>query len=61
MNRLVRIVVILAIVFFVSKHVVRMIKKRSGNDSCVRGAERASEKWGNGLRQFVNPPYDLNA
>src|SRR5205085_11687525 len=29
--------------------------------SCVPAAERASDAWGNGLRQFINPPYDLEA
>jgi hypothetical protein len=36
--------------------------KTSGADnSCVRAAEQASETWGSGLRQFMNPPYDLDA
>ena len=35
--------------------------KTGGDDSCVRAAEQASETWGSGLRQFVNPPYDLDA
>lgn len=70
MNRFIRIAIILVVVFFVSKHVLRMVKKQDSggttsttrsDNSCVRGAERASEKWGSGLRQFVNPPYDLNA
>jgi hypothetical protein len=29
--------------------------------ACVPAAERASDAWGNGLRQFINPPYDLEA
>jgi hypothetical protein len=33
----------------------------AGDDSCAAAAERASETWGSGLAQFVNPPYDLNA
>ncbi len=35
--------------------------KAGGDNSCVRGAERASETWGSGLRQFMNPPHDVSA
>lgn len=35
--------------------------KTGGDNSCVRSAERASETWGGGLRQFMNPPHDLTA
>ena len=31
----------------------------SEKDSCVANAERASEVWGSGLREFMNPPFDL--
>jgi hypothetical protein len=33
----------------------------SANESCVSTAERASEVWGSGLREFINPPFDLAA
>jgi hypothetical protein len=33
----------------------------TADDSCVSAAERASEVWGSGLRNFVNPPYDIAA
>ena len=33
----------------------------SPNSNCVKRAEAASEMWGGGLRQFVSPPYDINA
>jgi hypothetical protein len=33
----------------------------SHNASCVTAAETASEVWGSGLRNFVNPPYDMAA
>jgi len=33
----------------------------AGDNSCSGAAQRASEAWGSGLRQFVNPPYDVNA
>jgi hypothetical protein len=32
----------------------------SGVPSCALAARQASEKWGSGVGQFVNPPYDLN-
>lgn len=72
MGRIVRILVVVALVFAAWKYVVPWVKKQgggaepaassaSGGGSCVQRAERASETWGGGLRQFVNPPYDLNA
>jgi hypothetical protein len=71
MNRLVKLVVLVAIVFVAWKYVVPWIKQQgggaanttaaNGSGSCVQSAQRASEKWGGGLRQFANPPYDLNA
>ncbi len=33
----------------------------TADDSCVSAGERASEVWGSGLRNFVNPPYDMAA
>ncbi|HEV7238497.1 MAG TPA: hypothetical protein VGQ36_04590 [Thermoanaerobaculia bacterium] len=69
-DRIVKLVVVVAIVFVGWKYVVPWIKEQgssgktttaSSDNSCVRGAERASEAWGSGLSQFVNPPYDLNA
>ena len=72
MDRLVKIAVVAALVFLGLKFVVPMVKKQvggragetavaGGGSSCVRSAERASETWGSGLRQFANPPYDLAA
>jgi hypothetical protein len=72
MDRIVKIAVIAALVFVGLKFVVPMVKKQvgsrageatveGGGASCVRSAERASEAWGSGLHQFVNPPYDQNA
>ena len=72
MDRIVKLVVVAAIVFAAWKYVVPWVKKQGGSGpaetvvagggaSCVRSAERASETWGSGLRQFVNPPYDANA
>jgi hypothetical protein len=72
MNRIVKLAFVAALVFVGLKYVVPMVKKQAGSraveatvagggSSCVRSAERASEAWGSGLRQFVNPPYDQNA
>jgi hypothetical protein len=69
-GRIVRIVVVIAIVFAVFKYGVPWVKGLGGSEvvsspsgagSCVKSAERASETWGSGLRNFVNPPYDLTA
>lgn len=69
-GRIVKFVVVIAIVFAVFKYGVPWVKglgggeqvsSPSGAGSCVRSAERASETWGSGLRDFVNPPYDANA
>lgn len=66
-----RIVVVVAIAYVAWKYVVPWVKQQGGRGSetttasaggaCVRSAESASEAWGSGLRQFVNPPYDLDA
>lgn len=72
MDRLVKLVVVAAIVFVAWKYGVPWVKKLGdrgavestadgGGSACVRSAERASEAWGSGLRQFVNPPYNMEA
>lgn len=71
MGRIVQVLVVVAIVFVAWKYVVPWVKKQgsgmespssaTGGGSCVQSAERASETWGSGLGQFVNPPYDLAA
>jgi hypothetical protein len=33
----------------------------TSDGGCIRGAQRASDRWGTGLSQFINPPYDLSA
>ena len=72
-GRVLKAVVVIVIVFAIWKYGVPWAKKEfasksksssgasSGDGSCVRSAERASEAWGSGLRQFANPPYDANA
>ena len=73
MDRLVKLVVAVVIVFAFWKYGVPWVKKQgggggtartavaSGGSACVSGAERASEQWGSGLHQFANPPADLSA
>ncbi|HEV7767401.1 MAG TPA: hypothetical protein VGQ76_20540 [Thermoanaerobaculia bacterium] len=72
-GRLFKWIVIIGLGFFAFKYVVPWVKQQKlggsstsitnsvGDDSCAGQAERASEKWGSGLAQFVNPPYDLSA
>lgn len=72
MGRIVKLLVVVAVVFVAWKYLLPWVQQQgsktgveasaaSGGGSCVQSAERASETWGSGLRQFVNPPYDLNA
>lgn len=72
MGRIVKLLVVVAILFVAWKYVVPWVKEQTGKtgtdsaksspgSSCVQRAEQASEKWGSGLHQFANPPYDLNA
>ena len=71
-GRIVKLLVVVAVVFLIWKYVVPMVKSQgrraetgttesSGSGSCVQSAARASEEWGSGLRQFANPPYDSMA
>ncbi len=69
-SQLVKWVVIVAIVFFAWKYVVPWVRHQTGSsssatssadDSCAGAARRASDAWGNGVHQFVNPPYDVGA
>jgi len=71
-GRLLKWIVIIAIVFFAWKVVVPWVKAQQlpstsasisnvGDESCAGRAERASEAWGSGLSRFANPPYDLAA
>lgn len=73
MDRIVKLLVVVAIVFVAWKYGLPWIQKqtsKTGTDSaassspavaCVDRASQTSEKWGSGLHQFANPPYDLNA
>jgi hypothetical protein len=68
--RIVKWLVILVILFLAWKAIEPRLRKSgapakssAGNPaaSCADSAARASEAWGSGLRQFVNPPYDVTA
>jgi len=69
-NRLVKLIVIVALVFVAWRYGIPWVKKQfngpttssgSTDSSCVTAARQASEAWGSGLHSFVNPPYDLGA
>ena len=70
MGRLIKLIVIAAILFFAWKYALPWIqhqthssspKSEATQSSCTGSAARASEAWGSGLHAFVNPPYDLAA
>lgn len=69
MDRIVKLLVVVAVLFVIWKYVVPKVKDfgtggdketvaSGGGGSCVRSAGRASEEWGSGLSRFVNPPFD---
>lgn len=71
MSKLVKLVIVAAVVFVAWKYGLPWIQgKTSGgsaathastDNSCISIADRASEAWGAGIGKFVNPPYDLDA
>ena len=72
-GKLIKWVIILALLVFGVKVLGPKIKARldakpasesvdsRADDSCVGRATSASNRWGNGLGRFVNPPYDIEA
>src|SRR5260221_8336287 len=69
-SKLVKWVIVLAIVFVGWKYGLPWIKAKTGGSSsgtastdntCISIAGRASEIWGSGIGKFVNPPYDMDA
>jgi hypothetical protein len=67
-NRLIKWVVIIALIILAWKYALPWAKKQiqgrsapaaAVDSSCITAAQRASETWGSGLHNFVNPPYDL--
>jgi hypothetical protein len=69
-GRLLKLIVVVALVVAGWKFGKPWLEQKFGGNqaaaissagSCVRSAEQASEAWGSGLRQFVNPPVDLGA
>lgn len=70
MNRLIKIVVLIAVVLVAKRWVWPWLQQALGgskansvaasvDSSCARAAASASDVWGKGLGRFVNPPYDL--
>ena len=70
-NTLVKLVIAGVIALVIWKKGIPWWQERQGqqtskpavtaDDSCVDAGERASEVWGSGLRDFINPPYDMAA
>jgi hypothetical protein len=70
MNRLIKLVVIVALVVVVWKYGIPWAKKQltghtssaaSADNSCTAAAQGASNAWGSELHRFANPPYDIGA
>lgn len=67
--RALKLIIAVAILFFVWKLAGPMIKEKTrltktvgaSDSGCVSSAQRASNAWGDGLGRFVNPPYDLDS
>lgn len=70
-NTIVKLLIAIAVIALIWKVGIPKWKELRGPDatttavshdtSCVSAAETASEVWGSGLRNFVNPPYDMAA
>ena len=72
MNKLLKVVVLAVVVYLAWRHGLPWLKREMASTpssssssapqgSCTQSASAASEAWGRGLHQFVNPPYDVNA
>jgi hypothetical protein len=71
MSRIIKLIIVVAVVYFIWKVGLPWIQQQTGRGSssthaaaqsgCPAAAARASEAWGSGLHNFVNPPYDLAA
>ena len=69
-GRIVKVIVLIAVLYVAWKYGLPWLQRQSGGggtthasaqSGCPAAAARASEAWGSGLHQFVNPPYDLTA
>lgn len=71
-SKLVKLLIVVAILFVGWKYGLPWLKKQtahatqasatgSASSSCISDAERANEAWGSGLGRFANPPYDVDA
>jgi hypothetical protein len=68
LGRLVKWIVILAVLYFAWTNVVPWLKKQNASTTtsststadspCVRAAEQASESWGGGIARFAKPNPD---
>jgi len=71
MNKLVKVIVVAAVLYVAWRHGLPWLKENvsskppassaASQGSCTQLASAASDAWGRGLHQFVNPPYDVNA
>ena len=71
LSRLLKLALVIAALFIAWKVVLPRLKgsggepasspAAAGHESCVAGAEHASNAWGSGVGRFANPPYDIDA
>ena len=73
MNKLVKLIVVVAVLYVAWRHGLPWLEQNMSSSktsssaataprgSCTQLASAASDAWGRGLHQFVNPPYDVNA
>ncbi|HEV8431794.1 MAG TPA: hypothetical protein VGR95_00160 [Thermoanaerobaculia bacterium] len=69
-GRIVKVIVLIAVLYVAWKYGLPWLQRQqsgggtthaTAQSGCPAAAARASETWGSGLHQFVNPPYDLAA
>jgi len=69
-GRIVKVIVLIAVLYVAWKYGLPWLQRQQSSGStthataqsgCPAAAARASETWGSGLHQFVNPPYDISA
>lgn len=70
-GRVVKVIVLIALLYVAWKYGLPWLQRQqsgggttthaTAQSGCPAAAARASETWGSGLHQFVNPPYDISA
>ena len=69
-GRIVKVIVLIAVLYVGWKYGLPWLQRQqsggttthaNAQSGCPGAAARASEAWGSGLHNFVNPPYDLAA